>query len=398
MDTQRNGSLFKGALLVAGTSIGGGILALPVATSLSGFIPSVFIYILCWLFMASTGLLFLEVSSWMKEESNIISMAKTTLGKPGKWFAWILYLFMFYCLTLAYVVGCGNLVSQLFPDLVSAKWGSLLFVLIFGPFVYAGAHVVGRLNVFLMLGLGLFYAAFVVMGLPHVNLEHLNYTNWPMIIFGLPIAFTAFAYQGIIPTLNQYMNYDIRKVRLAILIGSFIPLVAYLIWQTLIQGIIPTFGPGGLAEARENGDSAVVPLKNFIEASYVYVLGQFFAFFALVTSFFGVTLGLLDFLADGLELKKNKWNKIWLCLLIFIPPLIISYSHPHVFLEALDYAGGYGCALLLGLLPILMVWFGRYSHGLKGNYKFPGGKPVLMLLLAFVIFELICETYIKIAY
>lgn len=390
-----SGSLFKGALLVAGTSIGGGMLALPVATSLGGFIPALVIYFLCWIFMASTGLLFLEVSTWIKGESNIVSMAQKTLGKPGKWAAWVIYIFLFYCLTLAYVVGCGSLVSQFFPSFISEHFGPLIFVLLFGPFVYAGTHVVGRFNVWLMLGLAIFYAAFVILGFPHVNSHNLIYRNWSLAALGLPIAFTAFAYQGIIPTLVHYMHHDIRLVRKAILIGSFLPLITYVIWQWLIQGIVPTFGPGGLVETLQNGDNAVLPLKKFLDNSYVYFIGQFFAFFALVTSFFGVTLGLLDFLADGLQIKKDAQNKLWLCLAIFIPPLVISYSHPHVFLAALDYAGGYGCALLLGLLPILMVWVGRYVRGFQGTFTFPGGRISLFLLLLFVLFELVCETYIK---
>lgn len=389
------GSLFKGALLVAGTSIGGGMLALPVATSLGGFLPAVIIYFLCWAFMASTGLLFLEVSTWMKGESNIVSMAQATLGIPGKWMAWIVYLFLFYCLTLAYVVGCGNLVSQLLPHYVSSHYGPLIFVLLFGPFVYAGAHVIGRFNVLLMLGLALFYLIFVVLGIPHVNVAHLTYRDWSLSLLGLPIAFTAFAYQGIIPTLVTYMHHDIRQTRLAILWGSFIPLLTYIIWQWLIQGIVPTFGEGGLVQTLQNGDNAVIPLKSFLDNPAVYIIGQFFAFFALVTSFFGVTLGLLDFLADGLQIKKEAKNKFLLCLAIFIPPLTIAYSHPHIFLEALDYAGGYGCALLLGLLPILMVWVGRYVHGYKGAFTFKGGRLTLTILFIFVIFELICETYIK---
>ncbi len=370
----KNGSLFKGSLLVAGTTIGGGMLALPVATSLAGFLPALVVYFLCWVFMASTGLLFLEVSTWIKGESNIVSMARLTLGRFGQWAAWAIYIFLFFCLTLAYVVGSGSLIAQLFPSFIPSYYGPLVFVVLFGPFVYAGAHVVGQINMWLIFGLAISYAAFVLLGFPHVNSQNLVYRDWSLAALGLPIAFTAFAYQGIIPTLVYYMHHNVRLVRLAILIGSFIPLVTYVIWQWLIQGIVPTFGDQGLVETLHNGDTAVVPLKFFLDTSAIYYIGQFFAFFALVTSFFGVTLGLLDFLADGLQLKKDAKNKLWLCLLIFIPPLIISYSHPHIFLEALDFAGGYGCALLLGLLPVLMVWFGRYVHGFKGIYTFPGGR------------------------
>ncbi len=393
------GKLIGGALLVAGTSIGGGMLALPVLTSLGGFLPSLVIYFLCWLFMACTGLLLLEVACWLPSDANIVSMAEHTLGPIGKLFAWGLYLFLFYCLTLAYIVGCGDLVSSLFSGMIPEWAGSILFVLVFGPVIFLGAHVVGRLNVFMMLGLGIFYLAFVILGYSLVNVELLRNHNWFLSLIALPVSFTAFAYQGIVPTLVQYMQRDIQKTRLAILIGSFIPLVTYIIWQWLIMGIVPTEGPNGLVEAMKNGQNAVYPLKNIIQSPWVYFVGQAFAFFALTTSFFGVTLGLLDFLSDGLKVRKDAWNKFWLCIAIFVPPLVVAFTHPHLFLIALDYAGGYGCAILLGLLPILMVWVGRYRMGLSSAYALPGGKPLLILLIAFVIFELGCElaiTYSKI--
>ncbi|SCA63623.1 hypothetical protein SCG7086_AY_00010, partial [Chlamydiales bacterium SCGC AG-110-P3] len=54
-------------------------------------------------------------------------------------------------------------------------------------------------------------------------------------------------------------------------------------------------------------------------------------------------------------------------------------------------AGGFGCALLLGLLPVLMVWSGRYTLGLGGDHQLSGGKVVLGLLVLFVAIEVGCE-------
>lgn len=384
-------SVFKGTLLVAGTTIGGGVLALPVLTSLGGFLPSIIIYLLCWAFMACTGLLFLEVCHWMEGESNIVSMAEKTLGKWGKYFAWGVYLFLFYCLTLAYVIGCGQLVVELSGGRLSEWAGAVVFVALFAPFLFAGARVIGRLNVGLMLGLCLFYIAFVMIGYSYVNTEQLIERDWTLSLVALPISFIAFAYQGIIPSLSQYMQHDIKKTRQAILIGSFIPLATYIVWQWLILGIVPTYGPGGLAEALANGENAVQPLKNMIQNPNVYIVGQYFAFFALTTSFFGVTLGLFDFLADGLKIEKNTQGKILLCLMIFVPPILLTSTSPHLFLNALEYAGGFGSALLLGLLPILMVWSGRYRLGLKSKYSLPGGRRLLILLSVFVLFEIALE-------
>ncbi len=377
----------KGALLIAGTSIGGGMLALPVELSLGGFIPSIFIYLFCWALMACTGLLFLEISLWIKGESNIISMANMTLGKYGKIAAWILYLFQFYLLTVAYIAGCGSLMTQFAPGFLTESQGPLLFTLLFAPFVYAGAKTVGKINVLFMLGLGICYFLFVYYGLPYVNGQMLLEADWKLSLIGLPVAFTAFAYQGTVPTLITYLHHNPDRARKAIIIGSSLPFFAYIIWQALILGIIPTHGPGGLAEALENGDNAVYPLRLYTGNFRMYNIGRFFAFFAMVTSFFGVTIGLKDFLADGLGIRKTGKGNIFLALLVFVPPLIFSTLNPKIFLVALEYAGGFGCALLLGLLPILMVWSGRYKMGLKSEYSLRGGKPLLIVLAAFILFE-----------
>ena len=143
--------------------------------------------------------------------------------RMGKIFAWVLYLFLFYCLTLAYVVGCGKIFHDLFPDKISLPSGQLLFLLLFVPFVYAGSKLVGRLNYLLMLGLAIFYLAFVFVGTPEVQLAHLTRQNWSLALLGLPITFTAFAFQGIIPTLVSYLNHDARKVRLSIWIRHHHP-------------------------------------------------------------------------------------------------------------------------------------------------------------------------------
>ncbi|MEC7838510.1 MAG: aromatic amino acid transport family protein [Chlamydiota bacterium] len=383
----KKGRTLKGALLIAGTCIGGGMLALPVKLSLGGFLPSILIYLFCWGLMACTGLLFLEVSLWIKGESNIISMAEKTLGRFGQVFAWSLYLFMFYSLTVAYVSGCGSLISQIFPQVVTEELGPLFFVLFFAPYVYSGARVVGRINAVFMVGLGACFLLFVYLGLPYVNVDLLSQRNWTLSLVGLPVAFTSFAYQGTVPTLIHYLDHNPKQARLAIIAGSSLPFFAYLLWQALILGIVPTFGQGGLAEALANNDNAVYPLRLLLGNPEIYTIGQFFAFFAMVTSFFGVTIGLQDFLADGLNIKKTAKGKLILSLLVFLPPLVITYFNPKIFLTALDYAGGFGSALLLGLLPILMVWSGRYHMKLDSKYSLMGGKPLLIMLGLFVVFE-----------
>ncbi|MGE5196214.1 MAG: amino acid permease [Anaerolineae bacterium] len=384
--------IFSGSLLVAGTAIGAGMLALPIATAFGGFWPAVAICFLCWVFMAATGLLLLEVCLWLPQDANMVSMARDLLGKPGKMISWALYLFLFYCLTIAYVAGGGGFVGAVFGGALSPWLSTLLFTAIFSPFVYLGTRAVDRFNLILMLGLGVSYFVFILVGFKHVEVPLLTAAHWPAAALAMPVIFTSFSFQGIVPSLTSYFKRDAALIRKAIIFGTSIPFIIYVIWEFLILGIVPLEGPGGLREAHMQGVSAVIPLKDALKSPWVYAVGQTFAFFALTTSFLGVTLGLVDFLADGLKMAKVGLNKVLLCVVVFLPPTLIAMFNPGIFIKALTYAGGIGCALLLGLLPIVMVFVGRYrKHYGTRLSQLPGGRPMLFFLFCFVLFELIVE-------
>ena len=373
--------LWGGALLVAGTAIGGGMLALPILTAQAGFWPATLIFIVCWLFMVGTGFLFAEIFLWQKEEINIVSMAKMTLGVPGQIIAWCLYLFLFYSLTIAYTSAGGNLVIDLFSAL--PRWsGPLIFAAIFAPFVVVGPLACDRLNWLLMTGLILSFCLFFFSGVGRVERELLQHADWSKMLIAIPVIFTSFGFQGLVPTLTNYLGRDSSRVKKAIFWGSLIPLVAYIIWEILILGVVPL---KGLQLSQELGQSAVYPLKAVLHLSWLYNVGEFFAFFAIVTSFLGVTLGMLDFLADGFGVKKTVLGRSLIAALIFVPAAIVAMTNPCLFLNALSYGGGFGCAILLGLLPIIMAISGRYILKKKGERLLFGGLPLLLLMGIFII-------------
>ncbi|MBI2742747.1 MAG: tyrosine transporter [Chlamydiales bacterium] len=387
------GHVLGGALLIAGTTIGVGMLALPVATGPAGFLPSVSVYILTWLFMLCTGLLMLEVCTWMPKDSNLITMATRLLGKTGRYVCWAVYLFLFVTVMIAHVAGGGSVMNELIGGKLPEWAAMLIYVVAFSPVVYLGAHSVDRLNLGLMIGVIGSYLLFIFVSYSHVNVQLLTYTSWTKAWLALPVLFTAFTYQVIIPTLMTYMDRNVKRVRLAILFGTTIPLVVYLVWEFVILGIVPVEGPGGLIEAGALGHNAVMPLKHYVGSSSLFSIGKYFAFFTLTTSYIALALAFLDFLADGLKMQKKGIKKVFLCLLIFVPPTIIALINPNIFLKSLSYAGGISCAILFGLFPPLMAWIGRYKKGLgeKGKELVPGGRVFLTMLLIFVAFELAIE-------
>jgi tyrosine-specific transport protein len=382
------GHVFGGTLLIAGTMIGVGMLALPVSTGEGGFFPAIIIYLSCWLFMLCTGLLLLEVCTWMPKDSNLITMTQRLFGPIGKDLCWIIYLFLFVTVMIAHVVGGGAIVNEITGKTIPVWLSTILYVVIFSPVVYLGTRWVDRLNICLMLGVAISYFLFIGVSYDHVNVSFLKQANWGKAWLALPILFTAFTFQVIIPTLMTYMERNAKKVRLAIILGTTIPLIVYLVWEFLILGIVPAEGPYGLIAAAKQGQNAVSPLKELVGSPIVYNIGKAFAFFTMTTSYIALALAYIDFLADGLKIAKKGLRKIALCLLVFVPPTIVALIDPHIFLTALSYAGGFSCAILFGLFPPLMVWVGRYVKKYEGQRQLRGGKPFLALLTVFVLIEL----------
>ena len=389
--THSTGHLFGGALLIAATSIGVGMLALPIATGPGGFFPSALVYVLCWAFMLCTGLLLLEVCTWMPEDANLITMASKILGKTGKVICWFVYLFLFETVMIAHIVGGGSITNAILMGKLGVTPAMFAYTIMFSPIVYLGTKTVDRINLFMFSGVIITYLLFIFISYKHVDLSKLTYQNWGKIWLAIPILFTSFTYQVIIPTLVTYMKRDFKKVRKAIIFGTTVPLTVYLIWQVVILGIIPVQGPNGLIEAAKTGENAVTPLKHFVGSPVVLGIAKAFGFFAMTASFIALALAFLDFLADGLKVKKVGLRKAVLCLMVFIPPILISIINPNIFLTALGYAGGISCAILFGLYPPLMVWIGRYYKGHTKGKQLPGGRFLLAVLIFFILVELAIE-------
>lgn len=392
---QNHYKLLGGILLVSGTTIGAGMLALPVITGLAGFIPSLFLLIVFWIYMTYTALLLLEINLSLESNTNLIRMAKRTLGKGGEWIGSITYLFLLYSLTTAYLAGSGPIMIEFIESLTGVDlpaWsGALPLFAIFGYFVYQGTRSVDYLNRLLMIGLAVVYFALVFLLIPNVEPQKLLYSNSKYLLVSVAIVATSFGFHIIIPSLTTYLDRDVPNLKKAIFIGGLIPLAVYITWQFLTLGIIPLQGTHSITEGYQQGLNGAHLLSEALNSSSIVLLARFFSFFAIVTSFLGVSLSLFDCLRDSLKIKKTQGGKMLLFVLTFLPPLIFALSDPRAFLLALEYAGAFGVVILLGLLPGLMAWSNRYWKQRNTPYQVKGGKLGLILAILFSGLVIILE-------
>ena len=387
MTGKSGGSVLGGALLVAGSCIGVGMLALPILTGLAGFFPALLMFLTAWIFTTVSGLYLVEVNGWFSEKVNLLSMATLTFGRFGRTLSWVLYLFLFYALMVAYITGSGDLGSTFLGATFSAHlpiWlCSLFFVIFFGWLIYLGTRPVDLWNRFLMAGKIIAYIGMVALGVKYVMPQMLLRTEASEMFLSLPVLVIAFGYQNMIPTLVSYMNGDLKKTRKTILIGSLFVLVVYVIWEVIVLGIVPLEGPSGIKESLSMDKEASQAVAGILRSSWVGTFAQALAFFAILTSFLAQGLSLVHFLADGFKIRGKNRESGWLCALALLPPLVLSLIYPQLFFKALNFAGGICTMILFGLLPVAMVWMGRYKKQVASKYQVPGGKPLLIGVFLF---------------
>lgn len=389
--------LLGGILLVVGTTIGAGMLALPIATAQLGFWGSLVLLISCWAVMVACAFLFLEVNLWLPSNTNIISMVGATLGKFGQAVAWVVYLVLLYSIISAYMAGGGDLFHYLLKTggfKVPLWFAVLTFTLLFGTVVYFGIRSVDYVNRCLMFGKMGTYLLLVLLVAPFISMERLSDGEFKHILSPSSITITAvaFACLMIIPSLRTYFNEDIKSLRKAIFIGMLIPLLCYIAWDMVIMGVIPLSGSHGLKSMLHSNSSnsdLVFALTSILNQSTITMLAKFFTSICMATSFLSVSLSLSDFLSDGLSVSKSGWGNLIVFGFTFLPPLIIVLFYPDAFMRGLSFAG-VSVFILMILMPPLMVWRGRYHRELgSAAYQVQGGRFLLALLVVFAVLMII---------
>lgn len=384
-----------GSLLVAGTTVGAGMLALPVITSFMGLIPSLLLFFICWGFMLATAIFFIDVNHSLPGETNLITMASQTIGSWGKILSWIIYLLLLYSLIAAYIAASSPLFAEAFTRITNGgvipPWViPFCLPVFFGAFIYLGTTGVDVINRLLMVGLIGSYLILVIFLPSHIQTDLLAHVNWKPFMMAFPVILTAFGYHIIIPTLATYLNHNRKYLIAAIVTGSLMALIVNIVWQIMVLGVVPLEGPNGLYEAWKEGASATKPLAKIVQSPMIGLGAYFFSFFAIVTSFLGVALSLSDFLCDGLKIKKTWEGRLIALLLTFIPPIVFVFTYQRGFIIALEYAGA--CvAILLIFIPAAMAWTLKSSK----FYRSWQGKVTLILTMLFALFVVAINVMIQ---
>ncbi len=389
-------------MIIAGTTIGAGMLALPLASAGIGFTTSLFIMFGLWILMAFTALLMVELHQYADSSATLHTLAEKILGPKGKFVASFAVMFLFYALCAAYIAGGGAQFNQRIADIAGMELNgtitTIAFTLIVGIIVAIGTHSVDKVNRVL------FTCKLIAMVLvlsflaPNITSQYL--LSMPLqqglIVSAIPVVFTSFGFHGSIPSIVKYLDGNVRSLRKVMIVGSALPLIIYVFWQSVTLGVV--------SQEQLLMDSSLgallVSLSQTVQVSNLSHIVGVFADLALLTSFIGVSLGLFEFMGDSLSERLGSSKRIKTALITFLPPLGFALFYPQGFIMALGYAA-IALAVLAVLLPALMVYkvrsqsFEVHQVNDQQAYQVRGGNQALFLTGGIGLLIIGCQVLIS---
>jgi len=230
-----------GILLTAGTSIGAGMLALPITTGAAGLIPALALFVIVFVYMLINLFILLEANLYETGlEANIISMAKSRLGGIGQIVAWLSFLLLLYAAASAYISGSASLLMSFIDSTLGIKvsdtFAVFTFVILFGALVLFGTRAIDSVNRVFMIGILVAFFSLVLFTMPHVQTTHMHSYHPIFLLATVPVIVLSFTSHIILPSLRTYVRNDLKALIKIIVLGSLIPLLFYILWEVIIVG------------------------------------------------------------------------------------------------------------------------------------------------------------------
>ncbi len=375
-----NSKMLGSIAIVAGTAIGAGMLALPLATAALGMVPAILLMVVIWGLSAYTSLLMLEINLRSGVGDNVHAITGKLLGKKGQMVQGASFLSLLFALTAAYLTGGSSLLvlkaKNMFDLVLDNQLAVVLFTLVLGGFAALGVAWVDKASRFLFSLMILLLIVVVLFLLPEVSISSMATSavaesmtsSW---MAAIPVVFTSFGFHVCIATLVRYLDGDAVSLRKVLLIGSTIPLACYIFWLLVTLGTV-----GGTEISSFNGSlpALISALQEIAHTPWISKCISLFADLALITSFLGVTLSLYDFVAELTRAKKTFLGRAQTWLLTFVPPLLCALYVPEGFVAVLGFAA-VPLVVMIIFLPIVMAL--RQRQAAPQGYQVSGGTFAL---------------------
>ncbi|MEK6973954.1 MAG: aromatic amino acid transport family protein [Nanoarchaeota archaeon] len=369
-------SLLEAIATLTGTTIGAGILALPYVVQKAGFLTGLLDFFIIGLSILFINLAMGEVALRTKENHQLTGYANKYLGKKGKLIALLVMIFGIYGALTAYIIGEGKALAALFGG--NELLYSFLFFLIASSIVFIGIRIVKKFELVLASVSVLLIMLIIAMSIGKVNLDNLEQFDIKNLLIPYGVIFFAFLAIPAIPEMKEELSRNKKDLKKAIIIGTSIPFIAYILFTFAIIG----------AAGLNTSEIATLNLEKAINNKVAVFFGFLLPIFSMSTAFLSLALALKEMYMYDLRLNKN----VALILTVLVPLIVVLLGVTD-FIKILSVVG----ALVAGVdgFLVIAIWRKAKKHGNRKPEYSVNLNKVLMLLIILVFILAIAKVMLN---
>ena len=135
-----NSKAIGSVLLIIGTTIGAGMLSLPLVIAACGFTTAIILLVMSWSVMYITSLKLLNVCAKYPLGVNFTTMMQSRASRGYQLVFALIYLLLLYSLMSAYTTQGASLITLISPSTGLSNIGvalpAIIFIVVFSTFMY----------------------------------------------------------------------------------------------------------------------------------------------------------------------------------------------------------------------------------------------------------------------
>jgi tyrosine-specific transport protein len=380
-------------LLVAGTAIGSGMIALPMVLAKLGIIPSLIIMLAVWVASYKSALLSVELNLQAKTGLPLGALAGKFSGPRAEIIGTISLNLLLYSLLAVYIYGMASIAQKLTSvywnlDVSSFSTASCVAVLT-AALLLLPIRLIDYMNRIVFSGLIAIFLILLCAIVASVDTSRLplmitpSFSNLSSV---LSVVFTSFGFQVIFHTLANYCGLDARALKKTFFYGSLIPAIVYVAWTYGVLGVL--YGSNEafymqMSLGQKDVGDLIKELSSISNLPNMQLLVWALSVLAVFTSILGVGAAIvssLDLMLKDKIISKSV-RKIACSLLAVVPSYVVATAIPNAFVKIFGFAGA-----ILSIIAIFMPLYLLYAANIKKlYYKELSNKWLLALFLIFGI-------------
>ncbi|MDR1365552.1 MAG: hypothetical protein LBJ03_00440 [Holosporales bacterium] len=382
-------------LLVAGTSIGSGMIALPMVLAKLGLLPSILVMLVVWLSSYKSALISVELNLQAGTGLALGALGRKFSGRKAEVIGNISLKLLLYSLLAVYVCGMASIGQKILTtywqiDLSSLKLSTWIAIgtaaLLMLPIRWIDCVNRVFFAILLVVFLVLLYGI-----VASVNVSHL-----PLVIDAQPsgmfsvlsVVFTSFGFHVIFHTLASYCKLDAKVLKRAFFYGSAIPLLVYIAWTYGVLGALYSTNEAfyiQMSAGQKDVGDLIKELSSISNQPNMQTLVWILSISAVFTSVLGVGAALTSSLNFMLKSKiaSGPIRTVFCSILAVVPAYLTATIIPNAFIKIFGFAG----AILSFIAVFMPVYLFQKMIGERRSirlfYEELSNKWLFWLLLLF---------------